>query len=113
MPIILNLSIYIARLNIFFDIFPYLWEIVYPRDSFDRLIDSLMSVNFRFVISSIQSFSTFRRNIDQSLEGKKSVFFVKSIVISDIFNDVLGDFVLLKRLFDFFLEILVFDSQRG
>ena len=113
MPIMLDFPIYIARLNMFFDVFPHLWEIVYPRDSLDRLVDSLVSVNFRFVISSIQSFSTFRRNIDQSLKGKKSVFFVKSIVISDIFNDILGDFVLLKRLFDFFLEILVFDSQRG
>ena len=37
----------------FFDIFPYLWEIVYSGDSLDYLIDSLVSVNFRFVISSI------------------------------------------------------------
>ena len=109
----LNLPICVVRLDVFFDIFPYLWEIVYPGDSLDRLVDSLMSMNFRLVISSIQSFSTFYRNIDQSLEGKKSVFFVKSIVISDIFNDVLGDFVLLKRLLDLLLEILVFDSQRG
>ena len=37
----------------FFNIFPYLWEIVYSKDSLDRLVDSLMSVNFRFVISSM------------------------------------------------------------
>ena len=113
MPIILDFPIYVARLDAFFDIFPHFREIIYPRDSLDRLVNSLMSVNFRLVRSSIQSFSTFYRNIDQSLEGKKSVFFVKSIVISDIFDDVLGDFVLLKRLLDLLLEILVFDSQRG
>ena len=49
----LDFPIYIVRLDIFFDILPYLWEIVYPRDSLDRLVDSLISVNFRLVISSI------------------------------------------------------------
>ena len=110
MPVILDFPVYVVRLDTFFDIFPYFREIIYPRDPFNYLIDSLIFINFRFVISSIQSFSTFYRNIDQSLEGKKSVFFVKSIVISDIFNNILGDFVLLKRLLDLFLEILVFDS---
>ena len=105
-----DFPVYVARFDAFFDVFPHLREIVYSGNPFDRFVDSLVFINFRFVISSIQSFSTFRRDIDQSLEGKKSVFFAKSIVISDIFNNVLGDFVLLKRLLDLFLEILVFDS---